>query len=499
MDTKIRILSEQDQKDLLRQCSKKYRAICLLLLDCGLRVTECARLKIGDLDTIANEVHVRSLKKRASDKVKTRVIPISDRCRDAIIDYVLSLKTKDKEAYLFPSNSQTGHLSRIRIWRYIKAATGHRYSPHDLRHTFGTKVANASGVKVAQKLLGHKNPMTTDIYVHASAQEKRDAIKAISKESLLKRLSRKWRKKRPDDELVLMRYESDYCHVGRTKEIKDLRECFESKQNVIITGPQGIGKSHVLGFISGERVMHLDDFKMVKKTVANIYQHIADNCERTSELLMSATKKESHQSVITKESAARIIDKLIQSTKRYEWTLIIDDLTDITKSGVRVLEKLKNHFHIIAAAREIKIAYATMLTNFKKIEIAPLDRVRSFNLIAKKSQPLHSRIDDFFVFRDHVYRQSGGNPLFIEEVIERLARMRVIDVAAIRDTKHTAAAQDIDTSLFVVLGLSSLMILRYVGGETGDSAGAFRLFGGVFLLFALFARQMLGSMKRKFV
>lgn len=493
---KIRLLSDKDQKQLLEAASTKYKAIILLMLDCGLRVTEALRLTIGDIDTVACEIHVRSLKKRKKQKV--RVIPLTDRCRDALIDYILTLRSKDKESFLFPSKSKTGHVSRVRVWRYIKQATGYRFSPHDLRHTFASKVANSSGVRVAQGLLGHASESTTEIYLHLDAEEKREAIKSIVKENPIRRFYRKWKRK-ADDDLVLIRYEKNDEHVGRSKEIKELRESYEIKENVILTGAQGVGKSHLLGFIHGDKILRLDDFKQVKKTISDIYSFIVDSDDRISDLLLEATGRETHQSVLTRTTSARLIDRLVQCTKKKEWTIIIDDLTDITKSGVRALEKMKNHFHIIAAAREIKIAYSTMLTNFRKMEIEALDRVRSFALIAKRSAPIASRIDDYFVFRDHVFRQSGGNPLFIEEVIERLAHKRIIDSESIRDTRHTSAVRDIDVSLFVVLLASSLMILRYVGSETGDSAGAFRLFGGVFLLFALFARQLLGSVKRKFV
>jgi integrase/recombinase XerD len=54
-------------------------------------------------------------------------------------------------------------------------------------------------------------------------------------------------------------------------------------------------------------------------------------------------------------------------------------------------------------------------------------------------------------------------------------------------------------SIPVVIGFSSLMILRYIGGEFDDDSGAFRLFGGIFMLFALFARSIFSFGKRKWV
>jgi len=50
-----------------------------------------------------------------------------------------------------------------------------------------------------------------------------------------------------------------------------------------------------------------------------------------------------------------------------------------------------------------------------------------------------------------------------------------------------------------VIAFSSLMVLRYIGGEFEDDTGAYRLFGGVFMLFALFARSIFFFGKRKFI
>jgi len=54
-------------------------------------------------------------------------------------------------------------------------------------------------------------------------------------------------------------------------------------------------------------------------------------------------------------------------------------------------------------------------------------------------------------------------------------------------------------SIPVVIGFSSLMILRYIGGELSDDSGAMKLIGGAFLLFALFARSLFNVGKRKWV
>ena len=493
---KNRLLSKNDQKNLLKVCDRnvKYKAIVLLMLDAGLRVTEVCVLKVKSIDLLNDHVSVRTLKKRKSsrDSKKNRDIPIEERLRNALVDYIQSLKSCTGDDYLFPSSlSESGHLTRRAVHKWIKLATGRRFGPHDLRHTFATRVASSTkDIRAVQDLLGHEDQRTTEIYCHRTQDQRREAIRSIQRKTFLSR----FRKKKKSSDIITIDYDSVHCHVGRRKELKRLVELHEDRVNTILVGPQGVGKSHLLSRIDGDNVLRLDDFKMVKKTLVDIGLEL----QKRGTVIITEDVGDRLHSVITKKSSARLVELLVSMTRKDQYTIVIDDLTDVTKSGVRVIEKLKNHFHIVAAAREVKVSYSSMITNFEKLDLKPLSRLDSYQLIAKLSEPLGSRVKDYFMFRDHVYEQSNGNPLFMAEVIDRLAKKRFIDVSTIREVKHTSALKEIDMSLVLVLGLSSLMILRYLGPEVGD-AGAFRLFGGVFLLFALFARPLLMATKRKFI
>ena len=493
---KNRLLSKKDQKNLLSVCERnvKYKAIVLLMLDAGLRVTEVCVLKVKSIDLLNNHVSVRTLKKRksAGESKKNRDIPFEERLRNALIDYVQSMKSCKPDDFLFPSSqSVSGHLTRRAIHKWVKLATGRRFGPHDLRHTFATRVATGTkDIRAVQDLLGHEDQRTTEIYCHRTQEQRRKAIRTIQKRTWFSR----FRKKKSSSDIITIDYDSVHCHVGRRKELSQLSGLNEDKVNVILVGPQGVGKSHLLSRLQGDNILKLDDFKMVKKTLVDI----AIELEKRGTSVITEDVGDKLQSVITKKSSARLVELLIGMTRKDQYTIVIDDLTDVTKSGVRVIEKLKNHFHIVAAAREIKISYASMITNFEKIDLKSLSRLDSYQLIAKLSEPLGTRIKDYFLFRDHVYEQSSGNPLFMTEVVDRLAKKRFIDVSTIREVKHTSALKDIDMSIPLVLVLSSLMVLRYLGPEIGD-AGAYRLFGGVFLLFALFARPLLMATKRKFI
>ena len=84
-------------------------------------------------------------------------------------------------------------------------------------------------------------------------------------------------------------------------------------------------------------------------------------------------------------------------------------------------------------------------------------------------------------------------------MIDRFSKEADISLEVTKDLRHTAALKPLDMSLPFIIMVSSLMVLRYIGGEFGDDAGAFRLIGGAFLVFALFGRPLLRIGKRKYV
>jgi len=496
----IPLLNKKDQDRLIENVAHnpRHKLMVLIMLDCGLRVSEVANLQIRNFDFKSQRMKVASLKKRSENPIY-RTIPLTNRVIDALSDVYLKLSDKTGDAFLFPTTSKSGHISRINIWKMIKKYSFWTASPHMLRHTFATKVVNHGGdIRTAQALLGHESTKTTEIYLHVAEQEKEAVIQRFEKKSWHRRA---YRSLFPRKNVFILDQEDlqglTKIHIGRKEEIRKINDLFHKRVNVLITGTQGIGKSQLLSRLKHDKVLRLDDFAGVKKSIASILLmlHEGDK-DKVIDLL---TQQADINKVITKDSVASLIKLLTQVTKPLEYSLIIDDLTSLTPSGVGVLEKLKNHFHIIAAARQIKMTQASFLSNFQKIEIKPLTRLESTKLIYHLSKPMKSRIEDYDAFRNHVYDQTGGNPLYTYEIIERFSKEPDITLEQVRDIRHTHRYRDIDISKPVLVLLASLMILRYMATEVADDTGAYRFMGGVFMVFGLFATRIFSLAKRKFV
>ena len=147
----------------------RNRCILELMYACGLRVSETADLKVGDINFDENVV-------RAFGKgSKERIVPIGRTARELITRYLETVRPvllKDSsETALFLSNHGK-KLDRIRIWGVVKLAAERadihkNIHPHTLRHSFASHLLeNGADLRVIQEMLGHADISTTQIYTH---------------------------------------------------------------------------------------------------------------------------------------------------------------------------------------------------------------------------------------------------------------------------------------------------------------------------------------------
>ena len=179
-----RYLRDEDVPRLFNMISgKRDRAMFMLMLRCGLRVEEVAKLTMAALDLPRSQLFVYEGK-----GVKDRVVYLSNDAYKILVQYLKARpSSRAKRVFLIEKGRFRGKPIQVRgiqhrMQHYAKKA-GLKVSCHQLRHTMATQLLNADADLVTiQDLLGHTRIKTTQRYCQVSKLKvQRDYHKAIER------------------------------------------------------------------------------------------------------------------------------------------------------------------------------------------------------------------------------------------------------------------------------------------------------------------------------
>jgi integrase/recombinase XerD len=155
-----------DREFIINQLFKikniKHKAILTLTFSVGLRVSEIVNLKIEDIDSKRMLIHIKNAKGR-----KDRIVPLSANVLNLLREYFKQYRPIE---YLFngQNTNQYSVGSCQAIYKKYIDSTGHI---HALRHScFTNLLETGTDLRIIQKIAGHSNVKTTEIYTHVSNQ-----------------------------------------------------------------------------------------------------------------------------------------------------------------------------------------------------------------------------------------------------------------------------------------------------------------------------------------
>lgn len=166
------VLTVQEVNRLLAQPrgkdpkSIRDKAMLELLYATGIRVSEIISLKVSDIDIENKQLICRSSGKK-------RVVPVDSNALHYIKVYLKEARhelVRNKDEKTLFVNYHGKPMTRQGFWKIVKyykekAKIDKKITPHTLRHSFAIRLLNkGTDIKVVQKMLGHSDLSTTQIY-----------------------------------------------------------------------------------------------------------------------------------------------------------------------------------------------------------------------------------------------------------------------------------------------------------------------------------------------
>ena len=159
------VLNKKEVSSIIKAIgNEKHKLMIKLIYAGGLRVSELINLKPKNIDVERKIICIQQGK-----GAKDRITLFPNSINEDILKYLLKFNPKE---YLFESNRQKKYSSKS-VEKIIEKASiksiKRKVRPHVLRHSFATHLLEAgTDIRYIQKLLGHKNLRTTQIYTHVA-------------------------------------------------------------------------------------------------------------------------------------------------------------------------------------------------------------------------------------------------------------------------------------------------------------------------------------------
>jgi len=506
-ERQIRFLNHNEASLLVSAIpDNRHKALILLMLDAGLRVSEAISLKFGNFDFKNKLLIVKSLKKRVRSKdFNSRKIPLSQRLFFTIAEYAKEFQQLDAETLLFPSpKCKDTHICRSAVQKYLGRLSVRKLNiqnlhPHCLRHSFATGlVETGANLHKIADLLGHQSLDTSRIYTHIPSVQLAKSINAASKRNGAKRFLFGFidifKVKQPPH--IYIPNQSQKPIIGRTTELVNISGHLSNGTNVIILGEHGTGKRLILDSIKPDRkMMTFDDTASIKKSLVYMLLYLYKNeKEQVAKLMFENFDPEKTETRLSRQSIRFLCDEIKSIVEPKEYILKIRQFDDVTKQSLKVIESLKDTFVIITSAEKISIDKAPFFGNFEQVEIKNLNRKQSEELIHKLSYDM--KIDDYELYRNHIWSQTDGNPRAISEMVERYRREPRLLPEVVRNvTHHGGTIKEWDCTYMLVILIGAMAVMRYMTSEF-DNPGL-RTIGGMAMILLLLTRAFAARTKQK--
>ena len=173
-----RVLPTAEEVAKVWEAAGEYEPLLMVVAYTAGRRGEILRLRWSDVNFQDNKITLWT-KKRRSGNLEPGTIPIGEELLPVLQD-LYATRTQDEWVFLNPRTG-TQYLNRPKIMRSICKRAGVRhFGFHALRHYTPSRLLSLGvSMKTLQHLLRHKSLSTTELYLHSTGDELREAVNRI--------------------------------------------------------------------------------------------------------------------------------------------------------------------------------------------------------------------------------------------------------------------------------------------------------------------------------
>ncbi|MFH1683496.1 MAG: AAA family ATPase, partial [Candidatus Margulisiibacteriota bacterium] len=244
---------------------------------------------------------------------------------------------------------------------------------------------------------------------------------------------------------------------GRQGVIDEIKYNVAKNQSVLLLGPLGIGKSHLLRHIPkilGPNTLYVPSPSPIKGMLVQICDKI--NPDWKKQIKTRATTRE-------------IAEFISKSKGNQPPVLVIDNLHNLKLPDVDNLMLLREHFTIVASAETLTARLKQIWWKFKQIELKPLNDTAAKELIKYLTQNIS--IGDYEMLESRILNMSNHLPLAIVDMVHQISHRPVVTRDAIREVYHEAGTYYRDWTAVVVVLWGMMTAFRFVALGTHSFEG----------------------------
>lgn len=184
------ILLSSEVSSLLAYAKEKHirdYTLISLVLNTGLRNNEAIGLNISDVLPYGVITRVLEVPPSIAKGGFSRQIQLNETIISQLTTFIF-WKERNYQIVLpaeplfcsLKTRKRLGNRDFQRILSFLgRKSIGRSISPHTLRHTFATQLLKKSNIRIVQKVLGHKNLSSTQIYTHPGPDDVQQAVDSM--------------------------------------------------------------------------------------------------------------------------------------------------------------------------------------------------------------------------------------------------------------------------------------------------------------------------------